>query len=151
VVLDVQNQIWQIVFAVIGAILGALLAVGLQKLAIAVAGFIGGGYGAVFLWQTIGLQSGNIEWVPFILGGVIGTILVVVVFEYALIGLSAWAGATLIGQQIDLAGWVGVAAFIGMIIAGVVIQSVTMVADRKKPPKTPKTPKTPITPKTQEE
>ena len=75
VVLDAQSQAWQIAFAVIGAILGAMLAVGLQKLAIGIAGFAAGGYGAVFLWQTLGLPGGSVEWVSFIVGGVIGSLL----------------------------------------------------------------------------
>jgi hypothetical protein len=132
---NAQNQAWQIVIAIIGAVVGAALAVGLQKLAIAAAGFLAGGYGALFLWQTIGLPTGNIGWVPFIIGGVLGTILVVIAFEYALIAISAWAGATLVGQQLNLGGWIGVVAFAGLILAGVVIQSVTLVSDRHRAPK----------------
>ena len=132
VVLDAPSQGWQIAFAVIGAILGAILAVALQKLAIALAGFLAGGYGAIFLWQALGLADGKIEWVPFIIGGILGTVLVAIAFEYGLIALSAWAGATLISQQLDIGGWVGVAAFIGLLIAGVIIQAVGLVAERRK-------------------
>ena len=132
VVLDAQSQAWQIAFAVIGAILGAMLAVGLQKLAIGIAGFAAGGYGAVFLWQTLGMPGGSVEWVIFVIGGVIGSLLVGVAFEYALIGLTAWGGATLIGRQLDLDGWVGAAAFFGMLLAGIVIQGVALVADRRR-------------------
>ena len=135
VVLEAQNEGWQIAFAVIGAILGAILAVALQKLAIAVAGFLAGGFGAIFLWQALGFSSGNIEWVPFIIGGIIGTVLVAIAFEYGLIALTAWAGATLISQQLDIGGWVGVAAFTGLLIAGAVIQTVGLLSERKgRPP-----------------
>jgi hypothetical protein len=134
VVLDAQSVGWKIAFAVIGAIVGAILAVGLQKVAIGLAGFVAGGYGAIFLWHTLASTASNLDWIPFIIGGVIGAILVGLVFEYALIGLSTWAGATLIGMQLNLTGWVGVAAFFGLIIAGVMIQAVSMLADRKKTP-----------------
>jgi len=132
VVLDAENQAWQIAFAAIGAILGAILAVGLQKLAIGIVGFIAGGYGATFLWQMVGLPDGRIELLPFILGGIIAAVLVAVAFEYGLIALTSWAGATLISRELELTDWVGAAVFFGLIIAGVVIQAVSLVSDRKK-------------------
>jgi hypothetical protein len=132
VVLDAESQGWQIVFAVIGALLGAILAVGLQKLAIGLAGFIAAGYGTIYLWQTLGLPGGNVEWLPFVIGGIVGSILVGLAFEYGLIALTAWAGAALISQQLDISGWVGAAAFFGLIIAGVVTQAVALVAERRR-------------------
>ena len=132
VVLDAGSQGWQIAFAVIGAILGAILAVGLQKLAIGLVGFVAGGYGALFLWQMLGLPDGRIELLPFILGGILAAVLVAVVFEYGLIALTSWGGATLISRELDLSGWLGAAVFFGLIIAGVVIQAVSLVAERKR-------------------
>jgi hypothetical protein len=132
VVLDAGSQGWQIAFAVIGAILGAILAVGLQKMAIGIVGFIAGGYGALFLWQTLGLPDGRIELLPFIVGGIIAAGLVVLAFEYGLIALTSWGGSTLICRELDLTGWVGAAVFFGLIIAGVVIQAVALVAERRR-------------------
>jgi len=132
VVLDAQSQAWQIAFAAIGAILGAILAVGLQKLALGIVGFVAGGYGATFLWQMVGLPEGRIELLPFILGGILAAILVAVAFEYGLIVLTSWAGATLISRELELTNWVGAAVFFGLIVAGVVIQAVSLVSDRKK-------------------
>ncbi len=132
VVLDAESQGWQIAFAVIGAILGAILAVGLQKLAIGIVGFVAGGYGALFLWQTLNLPEGRIELLPFIVGGIIAAVLVVLAFEYGLIALTSWAGSTLISRELDLTGWLGAAVFFGLIIAGVVIQAVALVADHKR-------------------
>lgn len=132
VVLDAESQGWQIAFAVIGAVLGAILAVGLQKLAIGIVGFIAGGYGSLFLWQTLGLPEGRVEWVPFIVGGVIAAVLVALAFEYGLIALTSWAGSTLISRELDLSGWLGGAVFFGLIVAGVVIQAVALIAERKR-------------------
>jgi len=132
VVLDASSQGWQIAFAVIGAALGAILAVGLQKLAIGLVGFIAGGYGAMFLWQTLGLPDGRIELLPFIVGGIVAAVLVALAFEYGLIALTSWGGATLISRELDLSGWLSAAAFFGLIIAGVVIQAVSLVAERKR-------------------
>jgi MFS family permease len=148
VVLDAESMGWQIAFAAIGAILGAILAVGLQKLAIGIVGFIAGGYGATFLWQTIGLPEGRIELLPFILGGILAAILVAVAFEYGLIALTSWAGATLISRELELTSWVGAAVFFGLIVAGVVIQAVSLVSDRKKEraKKAPAKPAPPVNP-----
>lgn len=102
--------------------LGGILAVGLQKLAVGVAGFIAGGYGLVFFLELIGVNLGNTNW-PFILvGGVIGAILVVVVFEYALIVLSSVAGATLISRSVALQEGLSVILFLGLVLLGCLLQ-----------------------------
>jgi hypothetical protein len=126
---------WQrLVVALVAGILGAILAVSLQKVAVAVAGFLVGGYGLLTLLQAFGLQLGgagqitdgnNLVWIIFVVGGVVGAILVVVLFEWALIGLSAWAGATLITQALDLRSGLSALVFLALLILGVIIQVAT--------------------------
>ena len=85
-----------LVIALAAGLLGALLAAFLQQAAIAVAGLIGGGYVGFILAGMIGWDAGRLAWVPIIIGGILGVILVVALFDWALIILSSLTGAGLI-------------------------------------------------------
>jgi hypothetical protein len=80
--------------------LGALLAVFFQRLAIAIAGFVTGGYLLGQLAASLQIAAAADTFAPvnliiYIVGGIIGAVLVTVFFDPALILLSAILGATL--------------------------------------------------------
>jgi hypothetical protein len=94
-----QTEVFTLAVALALGVAGALLAVFLQKFAIVVGGFIGGGYlaaalGAPFLGST-GLRYPGV-WVCFLVGGILGAILLYIFFNWALIILSSMQGAHLI-------------------------------------------------------
>ena len=136
--LDAENLTWRIIFAVLGAALGAILAVAIQKIAIGIVGFVAGALGATLLWRMLELpQEGRMLLIPIILGGILAAVLVLVAYEYGLIILSSWGGASLITQELEKTAlldiaWVGVAAFFALFITGVVIQVVGLTAEQKK-------------------
>ena len=75
---------------VIGLIVGvvfALLAVFLQRLAVGVAGFLAGGFIFTTLAARLGLESLS-TWVIYLIGGLIGIALVMLLFDWALIVFS---------------------------------------------------------------
>src|SRR3972149_5355253 len=96
----VQPEWLQLVIGIAVGILGALLAYFLEKVAIAVAGFLGGAYIAtslaISLAGNIGPKGDVLNWVLFIVGGIVGAVLAVVLFDWALIILSSLVGALLI-------------------------------------------------------
>ena len=112
-------------------ILGGILAVGLQKVAVGAAGFIAGGYGLVYFLEMVGVKIGDVTWPFFIAGGVIGAVLVLAVFEFALILLSSVAGSTMISQSFNFSGWAVSVAFLAMVFVGVLIQWATLRAEDK--------------------
>jgi hypothetical protein len=60
---------WLVVPIAIGAgIVGALLAIFLQRLAIGVAGFLIAGYGTVAILQLADVSPGRLAWLPFVIG-----------------------------------------------------------------------------------
>ena len=65
---------WQILTISIAAgLLGVLLAIFFQKLAIVLVGFYAGGYLAVSLFTTFHIAlSGNLPLAPFVVGGILG-------------------------------------------------------------------------------
>jgi hypothetical protein len=124
-----------IVLIAIGAgILGALLAVFLQRLAIGVGGFLAAGYGAVTLLQVAGVDPGRLAWVPFVIGGVIGAILMTVLFDWALIALSSLSGAALVAEALPLGRPLTAVVFFGALFLGIAVQSGLLMADRRREP-----------------
>ena len=83
----------------------ALLAIFLESVAIGLAGFLGGGYVALSLASLLGLQGRNVELVAFILGGILGVLLIVALFDWALISISSLAGASMVVSALGLAPW----------------------------------------------
>lgn len=103
--------------------LGALVAIFLQRLAVAVAGFLAGAYIAVSLASALGVTGTGTAWIILIIGGILGAALIAGIFEWALIGLSSLAGASLIVEGLHLAS--GTALLVGglLFVVGVIIQA----------------------------
>ena len=103
--------------------LAALLAVFMQHFAISLAGFFAGGYIAFQLLPMLNLEGGWAPWLAFVIGGIIGVILVNAFLDWALIVLSALAGSTLIIDAIDLPQALAVIAFIALVVVGFSVQA----------------------------
>ena len=119
---------------VIGLIIGvvfALLAIFLQAVLIWIAGFLAGGYVLTVLATMLGIDiSGAITWIVYIIGGVIGVILVSLLFDWALITLSSLVGASLVIQSFVPQGATGGIIFFILFIAGVLIQGSILRSER---------------------
>jgi hypothetical protein len=112
---------------VVGGIIGALLAVFAQRLAVAVAGFIAGGYLLLYLMGAVrAAGDGTLGTVLFIVGGVIGAVLVSALLDPALIVLSSALGATLLtqaaGQYFQLTPALNGIVFVVLLALGVAVQ-----------------------------
>lgn len=125
---------WVILLIALGAgLVGALLAIFLQQVAIGLAGFVGGGYITLYLLNVLGWGPGRYAWLPFVIGGIIGIVLVVALFDWALIILSSLTGASLIVQGTHFRPALTGLVFILLFIVGVAIQARLMHSDRSKP------------------
>jgi len=82
--------------AVALAVLGAVLAITLQKIAIGLVGFVAGGLIALWLLRALGLDLGSMQWLAFIGGGILGALLLATLFDWGLILLSSLVGANLV-------------------------------------------------------
>ena len=103
--------------------LGALLALLVQKIAVGLLGFAIGGKLAVTLAAGYVLAHANSYWIAFAIGGVIGALLLLAVFNWALIFLSSLLGAYLILSVITLPQTIAAFAFVSLTIVGVFAQS----------------------------
>src|SRR5262249_50294989 len=92
----------QLIVAVVAGLIGAVLAIFLQKLAIAIAGFVAGAYAVTLLLPALNLNLGDLAWLLSIVGGVIGAVFGVVIFDWALIILSAFTVEILTSQPVPI-------------------------------------------------
>lgn len=119
---------WLVYLVAIGVgVVGAVIATFLQKLAIAIVGFIVGGAGAMYLTGLFGVTSQATNYMVFIIGGIVGLLLVASMFNWALYILSSWAGSTLATQAvtkgISVNSQVGLIIFFGLFVLGMIIQA----------------------------
>ena len=105
---------------IVAGLLGAWLAVKLQWLAVGVGGFLGGGYVATVFWESSNLSLSGPEWLPFVVGGVVGAIILGALFNPALIVLSSLVGATLVADSLPLSSDTSIVV---VVVATVLVQS----------------------------
>jgi Domain of unknown function (DUF4203) len=109
--------------ALIFGVLGALLALFLQKVAIAVLGFLAGGKLASAIAAAFFVQYAHYSTIIFVIGGIIGAILLIAVFDWALIVVSSFIGAYLIQSAIVLPPTGSTLVFLALAIIGILVQA----------------------------
>jgi hypothetical protein len=110
-----------LLIGLVAGVLGSWLAVGLQKLAVSVAGFAAGGYLLAYLFGIF-----KVTWpgyIPWLIGGILGAILISRMFELALIGFSAGIGAAILTRSLPLLGSYELLQFLILLIIGIVFQT----------------------------
>jgi hypothetical protein len=134
---QLTTQVWngpETVAIIVGLAVGilfAVLAMFLKSIAIGIAGFLAGGSILVGMASIFGVESGAATLIIYIVGGVLGAILVGYLFDWALITLSSLAGASLIIQAVDLGPGLGRFGFLVLAIAGVLIQGSALRRNKK--------------------
>src|SRR6266705_3131689 len=109
--------------ALVLGLIGALLALFLQKIAIAVLGFLAGGKLAGAIAAAFFVHYAQYSTFIFVIGGLIGAVLLLVLFDWALIVVSALIGAHLIQSAIVLPSSGSTIVFIGLAIIGILVQA----------------------------
>ncbi len=111
-------------------LMGALLAVFFQTIAIGLGGFAAGSTISAHLAVLMGFTPAPLV---IVFGGLIGAILLFALFDWALIGLSSVAGATLVVQALNWNPRAEMALYVALIVAGIYVQTALL---RKQKPKT---------------
>lgn len=120
---QVQSSLVLLILAAMTGVIGAVLALFFQKVAIGLAGFAGGGYIALNLMNLFGVRLEQIIWLPYLIGGIIGALLLFFIFDWALIFVSSLTGATIIIQAVNLAPGIELIVYFALFIAGILIQT----------------------------
>jgi hypothetical protein len=121
-----------LIIALVLGLIGALLALFLQKVAIAVLGFLAGGKLAGAIAAAFLVHYAQYSAVIFVVGGIIGAILLLVLFDWALIIVSSLIGAHLIVYQsaITLPQSGSIIVFIGLAVIGILVQAASLRRSR---------------------
>jgi len=116
--------------ALVLGLIGALLALFLQKVAIAVLGFLAGGKLAGSIAAAFFVHYAQYSTVIFVIGGVVGAILLLALFDWALIVVSSLIGAHLIQSAIVLPASGSTIVFIGLAVLGILVQAASLRSSR---------------------
>src|SRR5213079_2817397 len=122
------SALLSLTIALLLGIIGALLAVFLQKIAIGVLGFLAGGKLAGAIDAAFFVHYAQHSTIVFVVGGVIGAILLLVLFDWALIVVSSIISAHLIVSQstIALPQSGSIILFIGLAVVGILVQAASL-------------------------
>ncbi len=115
---------------ILAGLVFAALAVFVRGAAIGIAGFIAGAFIFVVLAGLFTPDTGRFIWLLYIVGGILGIVLLLMLFNWALITLSSVGGAALLARELVSTGllpgrFAGV-LFVILAILGILIQAETM-------------------------
>ena len=120
--LFVNQPRWVVWVLAAGAgIIGAVLAMLLQRVAFALAGFYAGGYLAVTLVQSLGWGMPDV--VVSLTGGIIGAVLAALVMDWAIIVLSSLVGSGLIVAAFGIQSFEGALLGAALAAVGIFVQA----------------------------
>ena len=123
---------WMMLLVALGCgVIGALLAILLQKIAIAIAGFVAGGRIAWALAAAFFVDQAHYRGLTFVIGGILGALLLLALFDWVLILLSSIEGAHLIGNGITLPEKGAMILFIALAVIGVIVQGSMLRRSRR--------------------
>lgn len=108
--------------ALVLGVAGLLLVIFLQKFALGAAGFVAGLYLATQAVRMLQADFGWVNWLIHLGGGLLGMVLALAVFEWALILLSSAAGAALVVQGLEMTVLMQAGLFVALFALGVVVQ-----------------------------
>lgn len=119
-----QPELVILLIAIAAGLIGAFLAIMLEGLAILIAGFLAGGYLGTALAVSLGMTIASGNWVIYIIGGIVGLILVAAIFDWAIIILSVLLGTeiimTFLRSSVSAYYWL---VFLGLVLVGLAVQA----------------------------
>lgn len=127
-----QPEIIVLAIALGLGVLGAMLAFVLQKLALGIAGALVGGYLLAELGRSWGFGPGAGEVVLYVIGGLFGAVLVITLFDWALIVLSALTGAYLMIHPFGLVRGLETVLFLVTAALGIAVQTGLFLRSRDR-------------------
>ncbi len=108
--------------SILAGLLGALLAIMVQKFAVGLTGFAAGGYIVYYLLESILLYDGQAQWLAILAGALIGAVLAGSMIDWALILVTTTSGVTLVSQGLALPMPFSAIVMLVLYILGVFVQ-----------------------------
>lgn len=120
------SEVFSILAGLVLGLVFALLAVFVESVAIVISGVLGGGYIAVSVATLLGLKTDALTGIAFIVGAILGLVLILVLFEWAVITISSLAGAAMVISGLRLNAAASAGLYLILVLAGVIIQGLAM-------------------------
>ena len=121
--------LWAI--AIAAGLIGALLAMLMQRVGFALGGFYAGGYIALLAVERF--APGTIEVAAFLIGGVIGAVLAALLMDWAIVVLSCLVGAALVVPVFALPPLASALVYGGLVAVGIILQAQLMRGKVRSP------------------
>lgn len=126
----IHDPEWLVIaLGVLFGVILALVALSLRALVTSLVGFLAGGSLMTGLLAFAGIQHPVLFWVFYLAGGILGLILLNVIFEWALITLTALIGASLLTPYLPIKGIASALLFLALFVIGFLIQALTYTKD----------------------
>jgi hypothetical protein len=122
-----------LMIGIVLAVSGGLLAAVLHRVTEPITGFLAAGYLLTLLAGVLNWFPAQ-SWMPFAAGGLLGLVMILGATDWALTVLSSLMGALMISRSSSISSSWMTAAFLGITLAGVVIQTLIMVITRAGTP-----------------
>lgn len=127
-----QSAIIVMGVGILTGVAGAFCAIFFQQIAVGLAGFLAGGFLTLRIVEISGYANYGMLWLVCLVGGVLGTVLLVFVFDWALIFLSSLIGAALVVDAIPMAPDIRIWLYPALIVLGFAVQAKLMSAGRSR-------------------
>lgn len=135
-VLQGQSQLLILLIAIGAGVLGAIASIFLERLVVGIAGFFAGGYFLAGVAMTaLPAEPHAVKWIAYVIGGILGALLTIILLDPALIILSSLAGATAISQSVPLNPSNKEILFVALLVLGIIVQAI-QYRHAARPPKT---------------
>ncbi len=121
-----QPEYIVVLIAIVAGVAGAMLAIFLQGLAVGLAGFMAGGFIALEILRITQFAPGQFTWLVCFGGGILGTVLLVFVFDWALIILSTVIGGSLVVESLPMDPQFKIWSFLTVVVVGCAVQAKLM-------------------------
>lgn len=126
------SPVWLLVaVALIIGVVGALLAVFLEKAALVAGGALAGAYLLNSLAGDLHLTAA-LAWAPYLIGGVIGGVLVLALFDWSLIVLSALVGGLMVTDALQLKSPLHFQVTLVLFLIGLVVQAGLLGREKRR-------------------
>jgi hypothetical protein len=125
-----QPQWIRLLVALGAGFLGALLAVLVQRVAFALAGFYGGAYLALIVAQWFG--AGGVSIPMFVVCGVVGALIAALIMDWAIIVISSLVGAGAVVEALALGKSISIMVFLALATAGILVQARLLPQSKEK-------------------
>ncbi len=119
-----------LLFSLALGVVGAILSYYLQRAAAGLVGFLAGWYLTLSAIWMLNLPVGNLASVLALGGGIVGALLIAILFDWSLVILSSMAGAAMIIQTLPFGPTTRQIIFIILAALGTAIQGVLLVQEQ---------------------